>query len=252
MDPRQEAALKAVRQELFSLLQDAVRVLEAENLPYSLICGTLLGAVRHGGFIPWDDDIDLVMPRASYQRLAAVYPSKAAPGFRLDVTDTWVPRIRREGGGQAAFLDLFILDPLPERALARKWKLLRLQTLQGMLKDAPEYARFSLPRRLLLWATHLLGRPFSKAAKLRAYDRLARQGDPASPRVHMSNGAFHLLSLPFGRGTFQPEHLAVASFEGLPVRVPQDADGVLTALYGPDYMTPPPESQRVPLHLDLG
>ena len=251
MTPQQQAALKTIQQELFALLQDAVRVLEEEHLPYSLICGTLLGAVRHGGFIPWDDDIDIVMPRESYERFAAVYPGRASVGFELDTTDTWVPRVRRIGGRKTAFLDLFVLDPLPAGKLARKWKLFRLKTLQGMLKDHTDYRRFSLPKRLLLYVTDVLGKPFSKAAKLRAYDRVSREGDPGSAVWHMSNGAFKLLPMTLAISGFLPENLTYLPFEGLNVRVPKDKEELLILLFGPDYMTPPPEDQRMPLHLDL-
>ena len=244
-----QTPLEAVHRELFALLTDVVRVLEEEQLPYSLICGTLLGAVRHGGFIPWDDDIDLLLPRESYERFAALYAERAKEGFRLDTAGTWVPRVRRAEGD--AFVDLFILDPLPSGTLARAWKLFRLQTLQGMLKDAPDYRRFSPAKRVLLWGTRLLGKPFPKAAKLRAYRRIARGGKGRSRQVHMSNGSFHLLGIPWAMETFAAENLTPAAFEGLPVRVPKSAADVLTRLYGPAYMTPPPENQRAPLHLDL-
>ena len=77
--------------ELTDVLADVVRVLEQNALPYSAMCGTLLGAVRHQGFIPWDDDVDLVLPRESYDRFADVYPSQCAAGFTLDLSDTCKP-----------------------------------------------------------------------------------------------------------------------------------------------------------------
>lgn len=249
MDPRQQAALKAIQEELFLLLEDTVRVLEENQIPYSLICGSLLGAVRHKGFIPWDDDVDLVLPRSGYERFAALYSARCGQGFYLDLEDTWVPRVRRRGGGALAFVDLFILDPLPEKPLPQKAKLFGLRALQGMLKEHTDYSRFSLSKRALLACTALLGKLFSKSAKLRAYSRLSRRGDPGSPWVHMANGAYHLLNMAFSPDVFEAPALGV--FEGLPVRVPRDAHGVLSRLYGPSYMTPPPESQRRPLHLML-
>ena len=249
MDERTRQALHAVHADLLVLLADFVRVMEANGLPYSLMCGTLLGAVRHKGFIPWDDDIDLVLPRESYERFAALYPTQCAEGFYLDLTDTWVPRVRKQGGEQLAFLDLFILDPLPDGKPARAWKLLRLKALQGMLKEHTDYRRFSLPRRVLLGATALLGKPFSRALKLRLYARLCRVGSPASARLHMANSAFHLLAMPFEKSDFKAP--ALAAFETLTVRIPQDAHSILVKLYGLGYMTPPPESERAPLHLNL-
>lgn len=251
MTPEQIAALRVIHWELSELLRDAVRVLEAENIPYSLICGTLLGAVRHGGFIPWDDDIDIVLPRESYERFAHIYPQKAGDGFCLDLTDTWVPRIRKAGGRKTAFLDLFILDPLPTGVFGRTLKVFCLKALQGMLKEHTDYSRFSFPRRVLLRATDAMGKPFSKTAKLRAYRHVACLGNPANPCSHMANGAFHLLSMPFPRETFTSGNLIPSAFEDITVRIPKNAAEVLTLLYGSDFMTPPPENQRVPLHLDL-
>lgn len=236
--------LESVHAELTAVLADTVRVLEANGIAYSVMCGTLLGAVRHQGFIPWDDDVDLVMPRESYERFAMLYPAQRAADYRLDLTDTWVPRVRKADGD--AFVDLFILDPLPEGALARRWKLLRLRMLQGMLKTNTDYTRFSGVKRLLLHATHLLGLPFSREAKLRWYQQIARGG--IGKQVHMSNGAFGLLNMAFDREWFL--NTETVPFEQLVVRVPHHVDAVLTQLYGSNYMVPPPEAERRPLHLD--
>lgn len=240
-----EYGLANVHAELYAALGDAVRVLEAGGLPYCAMCGTLLGAVRHGAIIPWDDDVDLVLPRESYDRFAALYPAQCGPGYTLDLTDTWVPRVRRAEGD--AFVDLFVLDPLPAGRLRRAWKLLRLRVLQGMLKQQVEYSRFSPAKRLLLWGTHVLGLPLSRAAKLRAYERVARTGGE-SPLCHMSDGAFDLLSMAFPWDTFA--NPVPAPLGPLTVRVPRDAPSVLRRLYGDNYMTPPPEDKRRPAHLD--
>lgn len=237
--------LAQVHAELYEALGDAVRVMEANGLPYSVMCGTLLGAVRHQAIIPWDDDVDIVMPRASYDRFAALYPAQCGKGFMLDLTDTWVPRVRKACGD--AFVDIFILDPLPQGHLRRAWKLFRLKTLQGMLKQHTDYGRFSFGKRLLLRGTRALGLLMGRRAKLTVYDRIARAGGP-SLRLHMSNGAFNLLTMAFAADTFDAPQ--PATLGPLAVRIPRDAGGVLTLLYGSDYMTPPPESARRPLHLD--
>ena len=63
------------------ILREFVRVCEAHGLRYYLAYGTLLGAVLHRGFIPWDDDIDVTMPRPDYERFARICASELRPGF---------------------------------------------------------------------------------------------------------------------------------------------------------------------------
>jgi lipopolysaccharide cholinephosphotransferase len=67
-----------VEQEILDAIH---QVCTAHNLRYSLAYGTLIGAIRHGGFIPWDDDIDLVMPREDYEKLVSIWNDAAPAGY---------------------------------------------------------------------------------------------------------------------------------------------------------------------------
>ena len=75
--------LERVHAELLDVLADTVRVLEKNRLPYSAMCGTLLGAVRHRGFIPWDDDVDIGMLRDSYEKFLAIAETELSSAFEL-------------------------------------------------------------------------------------------------------------------------------------------------------------------------
>ena len=70
------------------ILLEIKRVCETNNIKYFLIGGTLLGAVRHNGFIPWDDDIDIGMMRDEYKRFLEVFPLSKGDEYTLETTET--------------------------------------------------------------------------------------------------------------------------------------------------------------------
>ena len=82
------ASLRDLQLCEFGILKDIKRVCEENHITYYLSCGTLLGAVRHKGFIPWDDDIDIEMPYPDYQRFVAVAQEALGPGYFLQNRDT--------------------------------------------------------------------------------------------------------------------------------------------------------------------
>ena len=157
-----EMTLDEIHEELLEQLRDITKICDAHGIEYNLMCGTLLGAVRHKGFIPWDDDVDLLMTREEFTRFRKVYPDECDRRFELTYLDTWTPRVmNRDPEKAAAFTDFFILDPLPPEGLQRKMHLLHLHLLQGMMKKNVDYSRVGLKNRILLRATKLIGMPFS-------------------------------------------------------------------------------------------
>ena len=124
------------------LLSEFDRICRKRDIKYSLAYGTLLGAVRHGGFIPWDNDIDVIMLRDEYQKLCACAKEFSAPYFlQNEDTDylacrghaqlrntqtTGILRSEMRGGkavytyNQGIFLDIFVLDEVPLDVSERK------------------------------------------------------------------------------------------------------------------------------------
>ena len=241
--------LDQIHAELLEQLRDITAVCQRHGISYNMMCGSLLGAVRHQGFIPWDDDVDLLFTREEFEKFRRVYPKECDPRFELTYLNTWTPRVMNSNPALAeAFTDFFILDRVPPEGLRRKWWFFRLHLLQGMLKRNVDYSRFSLKNRILLWSTHILGLPFSTKWKTARYEKIStsvREGDD----LCMSNGAFELMTQIWHGDQFARKQ--TVPFEGVPVLIPEKYDEVLTILFGPDYMTPPPEAERVAKHLDV-
>ena len=85
------------------ILQEIIRVCNANNITYFTVGGTTLGAIRHNGFIPWDDDIDIGMMRDDYEKFLSVAKTELAEGFSLTYyyTDpnspTYYAKVRKDG-----------------------------------------------------------------------------------------------------------------------------------------------------------
>ena len=103
-------SLDEIHAELLEQLRDITAVCKKHNISYNMMCGSLLGAVRHKGFIPWDDDVDLLMTREEFQKFREIYPKECDKRFELTYLDTWTPRVmNRDPEKAAAFTDFFIL-----------------------------------------------------------------------------------------------------------------------------------------------
>lgn len=86
-------SLDEIHAELLEQLRDITAVCKKHNISYNMMCGSLLGAVRHKGFIPWDDDVDLLMTREEFQKFREIYPKECDKRFELTYLDTWTPRV---------------------------------------------------------------------------------------------------------------------------------------------------------------
>ena len=140
--------------ELYKVMQEFHAVCEENNLKYFIIGGTLLGAIRHKGFIPWDDDIDVAMPRDDYEKLLKLgkqyfsYPYEIehfsievskdlAPDFYTRLVNREIDVSIEKGDGfhyEKAFIDIFPIDGTPNSKLVRKFFYLRLLTLRALYK----------------------------------------------------------------------------------------------------------------------
>ena len=130
--------LREVQLTGLEILQEVHRICEKHQIPYVIIAGTLLGSVRHGGFIPWDDDVDIALLRPDYERFREVCRKELDPARFVFQDDRCEPgyrwgfgKVRRKDTlflreytehmpyFQGIFLDVFPMDEVPAGRLRR-------------------------------------------------------------------------------------------------------------------------------------
>ncbi len=248
MDNENKYGTKLVQEELLSMMKDIHAFFEREGIKYSLAYGSLLGCVRHEGFIPWDDDMDIMVDRENHEKILRVFGK--LDGYSIRKT-LWIYRIRRDSAlsdKYAPTIDIFVYDNVPASALVQSWKLLCLKTLQGMLKPSVDYSKYSFFYSVALRITHIAGAFFPEKLKQFAYDKISRIGnDRETQFVALYNSTFESMVLRFPKSVMS-SNFQKRKFENTFFYVPENWDYILSVEYG-DYMTPPPEGNRIPAHL---
>ena len=256
----QKATLQEHQQALLCLLKEFDRVCGQLNIPYYLFAGTLLGAVRHQGFIPWDDDLDVVMLRQDYTRFLKEAPAVLdREKFYLqgEFSDHWpmfFSKLRLNGTTclekyhpkdpkihQGVYMDIFPCDNGFKTELGLKMQFLcsKVVIAKGLYREG--YATDSFKKKAFMQLCRLL--------PMKPFHRIVRGPKKTGRTVHVFlGGASKYSKSRFPADIFGQEQLV---FEGDAYFVPRDYDRLLTVLYG-DYMVlPPPEERKCKQHAIL-
>lgn len=252
MDLSNQYGTLEIQKQLLLLLKEFHGFCVTNNIKYSLDWGSLLGAIRHKGFIPWDDDLDIMVDRENYEKIKRCIRNSDLMIDR-DKLALWIDRIRfrsgSKGEGYAPTMDVFLVDNAPDGKWARKFRLLSLLCLQGMLKSNPNFKRGGLFYRMATLTTYLLGFLLPTSLKLRWYDRIMQGSNKRATKKKASyNTAFEDLPKLYDNDVIA--QVTAVPFEDTEVYVTSTYHQCLVDKFGPDYMTPPSADNRVPIHIE--
>ncbi len=252
--------LKKIWAVELDLLKHLLDVCKKHNINVQVFAGTLLGAIRHKGMIPWDDDIDVAMTREDFKRLCAIAPQefKEPYFFQTALSDRhfYFPYGRLRNSlttgvaignesvdyNNGIFIDVFPLDGLPASSL---WDRLQLCLMRVVVKCCTTHTRgcrknnsfIEILSRILRPVILLM--PFSWWVAI--YDRVlalwTRRTERIGLRTHFEFGRKYCILKSELADTIE------VPFENLLVPVPRAYDTVLSRIYG-DYMSFPPPEQR--------
>ena len=254
-----EIALEESKKIMIKTLQSIDNCCRKNNIKYSLCWGTMIGAIRHHGFIPWDDDIDLMMPRADYNKFIEIYSD---PNYELynprknknciqiltKVYDknTCIYFNNHNKSLFGIWISIFPIDKVPDEHL-KLWEykrsflmnLYHIKTVRYLKTD-------SIIRKIAKFILKIPVLPFSSFWIYDKIDKCLTAYDDQITKYLCIWPADGFTEFDYYSKAMLDEFIDV-EFEGITCKIIKKYDEFLRLKYG-DYMTFPPVAERIPKH----
>lgn len=252
MDVNNEFGVLEMQKNLLVLIKVFDDFCTSNEIRYSLAAGSCIGAVRHKGFIPWDDDLDVFMDRINYEKFKVKITNSTILTFaESDMSSLWIPRVRVDDqlyrDGYKPTLDVFIMDNVPNSRIIAKLKYLGVLGCQGMIKKTLTFNKGNFIQKIASLITFLLGRCFTTKFKFKLYDRISKIGNSQkTPKVCWYNCVWKYIKYQFDFEII--ERFERVPFETIELPITCAYHHYLSVVYG-DYMKMPKEINRIPKHI---
>lgn len=265
-----ELKLEEIKKIEFDILQNVANFCEENNIRYYLAYGTLLGAVRHKGFIPWDDDIDIVMPRPDYIKFIQLYSLKKNCDFYVLSTTETNPNhmytfakvfdirtdkiekgiIYKENSLRGLDIDIFPIDGLPDNIKCyNRFKLHQKKLFSAFLISRIKFVKSnSVIKNILKYMGLTLFHIIGTTTFIKLINKRAMKFNFDDSKYIGCNVSFFSIN----RERFLKYDFAKPikmQFEGASFFVPSSYHEYLSVLYGDNYMQLPSKDKQETHHL---
>lgn len=257
--------LKRCQKSILRIMDEIHNVCTKHNITYYMLGGSVLGAVRHHGFIPWDMDADIGMLRKDYERFASVCQTELSPALRyvsfkngaeyfmphaavalntavVYLSPDYYRRVKKEN----VLVDIFPLDNAPnseEERQRQKKELQRLSKIQSR-EECVLYKRNTFPEIIAKKCLQFGLKLFYPIAKVNNdQDRVMRRYENETTTCICSMASQYAYEKQCMDKSIYGNPILM-DFEGRQYFVPEQTDVYLTRIYGSDYMCPPPIEKR--------
>ncbi|MDE6538169.1 MAG: LicD family protein [Muribaculaceae bacterium] len=260
--------LKHLQNVLLSIMKEIDSLCRKHNITYYLNGGNALGAIRHNGFIPWDDDFDIMMKYEDYTRFLEIARKELNPDkwFVQEAWKDWpgcFSKIRLKGTylkdigewegiakeNRGIYIDIFPIVNSPVGKFARKYQYIAAKLINSYSLIKRGYKTSSRIKQLALASSRLLGIPAINKLCHRLVFKFENE-KPVSFGNFFGMSRFH--NAFYSTNIFQVPYYH--TYEDIKLPLPSDYDTYLRQSFG-DYMKLPPLSQQKPahsLHIDFG
>ena len=267
MEQNKKLELDEIRKIQIRLLKKFIYICEKEKYRYTVVGGTFLGAIRHKGYIPWDDDIDVGMPREDYEKFIVYCKNETMDGEEIIThenpkynylfakfcdknTILFEPEANRKNCVFGVYIDVFPIDGLGNSYEKAKKVFDRTYFLRNLLvsscvKYPPKFRKniFKLLESLMFY---VLSRFVNEKKIIKKIEKVyVNNGFDNSLFSGVVCGCYGKNEI-MGEGSLRD--LATIEFENIPVKSIKNFHEYLSRLYG-DYMQLPPPENRVRKHL---
>lgn len=256
-----DGRLRQAQLKMLAMLEVLDKICQKHNIEYWLDAGTLLGAVRHQGFIPWDDDMDIAMPRESFEKFLRLAPAElpdsiwlqtphSDPGFYnmatpLKIRDRNSRLIETHEKGnepyvQGIFIDVFVYDGMPTNTIKRRFNKFIARKISRCL--CTKYSNVGGGRHASFYKK--IGHLLPKSLLENRINKMVERSNKKY-KTHIGRGYHCKRSNFLAREDVFP--LKRAQFETAEFNIPHRAEYLLSLFYG-DYQKLPPEGERTLRH----